>query len=266
MSDDFYTRKSPCAELKRIEQKIRDEQADTYLSWFGPYTNQIEFDAVRNALKLQRGDILADLGCGTGRFTMDLARLCKRVIAIDYSFESLLRAKERLEMLGIENVDLIQADITLLPLCPNSFDKVVSSQVFTLLPGCEARNAACSQAAGILKPMGKFALTVFNNHLYRKIKLLRGIPGVYKKEGTHPVHGFYYFNFSRRDLRALVTKNGFCVDKIEGLCNFPREKVKDYRNERWPYSLIYRLDELLGKTAVSYLLGDLLIASVHKGK
>lgn len=249
--------------LKTIERKVRDEQVEHYLDWFGPYTNSLEYEAISRNLRIEQNDVIADLGCGIGRFTIPLSYLCKEIIAIDFSFPSLLLAKTETEKLGIKNIHFIQADITLLPLDCEKFVKVLSSGVFTTLPGDLSRNTAGQQVKRILQPNGRFVLTVFNNHLYRKIKLIMRTKGVFRKEGTHPVHNFYYYNFSRWDLELFLKEHGFIIDKIIGFCNFPREYVKDFEKKGWKKA-IYLVDELLGRTPLSYLLGDFLIASVRK--
>jgi ubiquinone/menaquinone biosynthesis C-methylase UbiE/uncharacterized protein YbaR (Trm112 family) len=263
MPEDFNTKDTQIAKSKRIEQRVRDEHADVYLDWFGPYTNSIEYEAICRIIKPDAEDTLVDLGCGVGRYTIPLSFLCKEIIAIDYSLKSLLVLKKEIEKNGIKNISLIQADITMMPLKANAFDKIVCSQVFTFLPGRESRSRAAQKVNDVLKPNGRLVLTVFNNHLYRKIKLLIGLKGAYAKEGSHPTHNFYYFNFSRWDLHSFLKESNFSVERIYGLCNFPREIIKDYQIKGHS-KLIFWIDKLISKTFLSYLLGDLLIASVRK--
>ena len=263
MPDDFVLAGDRTAELKRIEQNTRDQQAEVYLNWFGPYTNAMEYDFITGYLRPRSDDVLADLGSGIGRYTVPLSSLCKGIIAVDYSLTSLFIMKREMERRGITNIYPIQADLCRLPLRAATFDKIVCSQVLTFLPGEESRNTACKMMDEILKPEGRMVLTVFNNHLYRKIKRLKGIEGVCQKEGTHPIHHFYYFNFNRWDLSSLLSANKFRVEEVIGVNNFPRERVMGHEIKGFTM-VVYTVDKLISRTPLSYLLGDLLLASVSK--
>ena len=58
--------------------------------------------------------------------TREFAGRCSRLIAVDYSFESLRVNAAKLRDAGIQNVDLVQADICHLPFRRDTFDRTVS--------------------------------------------------------------------------------------------------------------------------------------------
>ena len=64
-------------------------------------------------LGLKRGSLVADLGGGTGNFTLPIAELHpeSHFLIVDLSEIMLQKAKEKAEMRNLRNVDLIQADI-----------------------------------------------------------------------------------------------------------------------------------------------------------
>lgn len=65
-------------------------------------------------LRLEPGDVVVDLGCGTGASFASLIEAIGpsgRVIGVDLSEGMLARAKQRIDRSGWENVELAQADL-----------------------------------------------------------------------------------------------------------------------------------------------------------
>jgi ubiquinone/menaquinone biosynthesis C-methylase UbiE/uncharacterized protein YbaR (Trm112 family) len=247
---------------KRTEMRIRDEQTSTFLNWYSEYNTFLELHASLELLALVPSDILLDVGCGIGRITTQINSLCKEVIAVDYSLESLRYLQKVINNGKKSNIHLIQADACLLPFRQNCFDKAISIQVFTLIPSADERIKGLNCVHKSLKQNGVFVMTVFNNHIFRCIKRLRHIPGVFQKEGHHPLHGFYYYNFSVFDLRSFL-KNSFSVEGTWGLINLTREFGLRLKIDRYG-KLVMWIDRLIQRTPFSYLLGDLLIAKCIK--
>ena len=76
-----------------------------------------------------RGECVVDLGCGTGRATLELAQRGANVIAVDLSLKSLLVAKHKLERASLTSVCLIQGDVSKIPIATSSSPKILSTQV-----------------------------------------------------------------------------------------------------------------------------------------
>jgi SAM-dependent methyltransferase len=74
-----------------------------------------------------------DYGCGVGRITVPLARLCARVVGVDVSQSMLREARRNCETRGVSNVDLIRSD-DLLSVVPESFDFIHSFIVLQHIP------------------------------------------------------------------------------------------------------------------------------------
>jgi demethylmenaquinone methyltransferase/2-methoxy-6-polyprenyl-1,4-benzoquinol methylase len=69
-------------------------------------------------LRLQRGDCVVELGCGTGlNFPLILEQIEPegRLIGVDLSPKMLAYARERVERAGWKNIELVQSDIV----CPS---------------------------------------------------------------------------------------------------------------------------------------------------
>jgi len=83
---------------------------------------------------LPRGLVLADVGCGTGSLTFELARFAKKVIGVDLSQEMLRRAKNLAIQRNVRNVEFRRADALRLPLQAHSVDAVFCVMVLHFLP------------------------------------------------------------------------------------------------------------------------------------
>jgi len=68
-----------------------------------------------------------DLGCGNGRYSEELIkRGAERVVALDYSEEMVEQAKKRKEEKDLKNLEVIQADMSDVPVEKESFDLAIS--------------------------------------------------------------------------------------------------------------------------------------------
>lgn len=83
---------------------------------------------------LPRDLILADIGCGTGSLTFELARFARRVIGVDLSTEMLLRARAFAKERQFHNVEFRKGDALDLPLDSRSVDAAFCVMVLHFLP------------------------------------------------------------------------------------------------------------------------------------
>jgi len=97
--------------------------------------------------------VIADLGCGTGRFACDLARHVGKVVGVDNSPAMLKAAQTRAK--NLPRVQLIRADLQSLPMASHTFDACMLLLVLTYLPD---PSSALREAARILKPAGKMII------------------------------------------------------------------------------------------------------------
>ena len=59
-------------------------------------------------LQLKPDDVVVDIGCGSGGMTVEMAKRCKFVYAIDYSEDAIVTTKKNLEIFNIKNCRLIK--------------------------------------------------------------------------------------------------------------------------------------------------------------
>jgi len=102
--------------LKREEIKIRDRRAEIYteaiIKVMGKYVELIERKTILKHLSLDKDDVILNAGCGVGRTTIELSKMCKKVYAIDYSPISIEVLNKNLRKDDITNVESYVGDIT----------------------------------------------------------------------------------------------------------------------------------------------------------
>jgi len=125
-----------------------------------------EVDFLLEELSLQSGSSILDVGCGTGRHCIELAKRGYAVTGLDLSSEMLARAADAAKSAGV-NVNWIRSDATQFSL-PEKYDGAIClcEGAFGLLG---QRDDSIGQPLSILcniarclKPQAKVVLTVLN--------------------------------------------------------------------------------------------------------
>ncbi|HEU4340352.1 MAG TPA: metalloregulator ArsR/SmtB family transcription factor [Candidatus Binatia bacterium] len=83
---------------------------------------------------LPRDIVLADVGCGTGTLTFELARFARKVVGVDLSQEMLRRARDGAQARQLRNVEFRRGDALKLPLKSRSVDAAFCVMVLHFLP------------------------------------------------------------------------------------------------------------------------------------
>jgi len=125
-------------------------------SWFGFNIPAWRRKAI-SALNLKPGNMVVDIGCGTGNNFALLQQLIGpngTIIGIDLSEDMILQAQYRLDKNKWENVKLVCSDVTQFDFPPN-VDAVISTYALTLIPDC---GQVISNAGKALVPGGKLVI------------------------------------------------------------------------------------------------------------
>lgn len=149
-----------------------DGHAPDYLD--NVFTKNTEFEVkfIINELGLAPGSRVLDVGCGTGRHTVPLARYGITMTGLDLSEGMLAQAKAYAEKEQVR-IEWIQADATNFQL-PQQFDHAISlcEGSFGLLGAdddpCRRDLAILRNIYNCLEPGAKFLLTVLNG--YKKVR------------------------------------------------------------------------------------------------
>jgi SAM-dependent methyltransferase len=152
--------------------------------------DQMEMDPTLAAVGSVRDKVILELGAGTGRYTVELAKGSRALLAVDFSGRSLETLATKLE--GTGAVGLIQADVSRFRVAPRSFDLVFSTLVSNL-PTRAHRDATYALAASALRGDGAF---VFSTHRYGVRQWARREP----KDGRYTEGGIYRRLFTPREI------------------------------------------------------------------
>ena len=118
-------------------------------------------DEIVRRMGLKNGDVVADLGAGTGYFTRRLAKAVApsgRVYAVDIQPEMLARLKENVEEAGVRNVVPVLGESDDPGLPRDSLDWILLVDVYHELQHPKVTLAKMREA---LKPAGKVALVEY---------------------------------------------------------------------------------------------------------
>ncbi len=169
---------------------------------------------------------ILDLGCGTGDFTINLARLAEKdieIIGLDYSPPMLERARQKAEKTGVgDKVAFIHSEATLLPFPDTHFDAVGNSFAFRNLTYKNPLGAPhLVEVIRVLKPGGRYVIvessqpensvirSLFHFYLRFFIKpvgiLLSGNRGAYRYLSESTTR-FY----SPHEVHQMLLTAGFC--------------------------------------------------------
>lgn len=192
---------------KRSEMRARDEQAGAYdRMWHLALFGLAEVPLTLRYLQPRASDVVLEAGCGTGRMTTACASRCHRLVAVDFSMESLRLNAAKLHKNGVRNVTLLQADICRLPFRDGVFTRLVSCQVLEHVPTEQSRKAAVGEFARVLSAGGKAAVSAYQYNLL--MRLMRA------RSGAH-AGGIFYHRFRRPELCALLSE-GLRVERMTG--------------------------------------------------
>jgi SAM-dependent methyltransferase len=201
----------------------------------------------RRVARKSGGPVL-ELGCGTGRVLLPIARTGVRVVGVDRSESMLAAARRRLRRSRRSNVSLVRADIRDLPFSRSSFNLIMAPYgVFQSLLGDADLDAALESAAGVLAPGGTLGIDLVADLRswpeYERRPTLRG-----RAKGG-----------SRFTLVETVRQ-----DRERGFTIFDQEYVERRRGVRsvHEFSLVFRtieIAEMLGRLERQGLVADAVL-------
>lgn len=158
-------------------------------------------------LGVRAGDLLLDLGAGTGRHSFEALRRSARVVALDLSHADLGQARDWMGAMAAAGEAgkggwgaSVQADGLALPFAEATFDRIVISEVLEHVPQDEA---AMREVHRVLKPDGTLAVTVPRWFPERVCWAL--------SEEYHSNPGGHVRIYRASELAAKLERNGFQV-------------------------------------------------------
>jgi 2-polyprenyl-3-methyl-5-hydroxy-6-metoxy-1,4-benzoquinol methylase len=121
-----------------------------------------ECDFIEQEIDFNKSLRILDIGCGTGRHSIELSKRGYNITGIDLSDSLLARAREKAEKQGLK-IDFLKHDARELPF-KNEFDLAIMlcEGAFPLMETDEMNFQILKKAAKSLKPNGKFIFTTLN--------------------------------------------------------------------------------------------------------
>lgn len=115
---------------------VFNEFALEYDNWYeekiGRFVDRIETDLAFRMLKINKGMKIIDIGCGTGNFSIKLAKRGCHVTGIDVS-EKMLKIARKKACEQKLNIDFINMDVKDLKFADNEFDAAISMAAFEFI-------------------------------------------------------------------------------------------------------------------------------------
>ncbi len=207
------------------------------------YTNGILYEKINKPTKYPIPDIpfernqsdknlLIDIGCGWGRWTISAAQKGYNAVGIDKNLIWLIFAKKMAEQLNIKNCNFICCDVLNLPIKDISFDKVYS---FSFLQHFSEENLQIilNQIHKIIKPKGVFKTLMVNKYslrgLYNEYKIKNSRIEMLQKgriEERIDDNNFNVRYFSIKKINNMFKLN-FNLKNFQSYCFFTQAQKED---------------------------------------
>jgi 2-polyprenyl-3-methyl-5-hydroxy-6-metoxy-1,4-benzoquinol methylase len=176
-----------------------------------------ECDFIENEINHNKKIRILDIGCGTGRHSIELARRGYSVVGIDLSESLLTRAKQKASEQKL-HIDFQKQDARNLPFL-QEFDLAIMlcEGAFPLMETDEMNFKILQNAANSLKPKGKLIFTTLNG-LFPLFHSVKDFLASETKEGnaTYGSHSFDLMTFRDYNTTNVEDDSG---NKKELHCN-----------------------------------------------
>jgi len=208
---------------------------DAYDAWYetplGAVSDRIEKELILSMAGIKKGEKALDAGCGTGIYSIELARRWAITTGVDSSGEMLnwARAKARKEGLTVE---FVSADALTLPFSDDYFDLVLS---VGLLCFVKEREKALLEMRRVLRPGGRLIVGVLNK--WSPWAAFRRIKGLFKDTIYNRVDFI-----SPPELQLSVMRAGFNVKELKTCLFFFPINCRMYLKFAMPFE---RLDSIV---------------------
>jgi SAM-dependent methyltransferase len=145
------------------ERKFLDEELSRSLSYYETRVSAIGF---------KEKNVVLDVACGIGQWTIALAKGNKQVVGIDISSTRLMVANHLVKNMGVNNITLRWADMNALPFEDKCFDAIFcyGALMFGNIP------KTLHEFARVLRPRGRLYTNVNGYGWYIHLLLDRAYP------------------------------------------------------------------------------------------
>lgn len=195
--------------LSTLEDKLKDIREGGVINpvtkiWWDMLTETYLKLAIDNT---REDDKILDVGCGVGNYIIALSKINRVCFGIDPLYEvSLLKAQQKNKDESVNNISLIRAVSENLPFGDEKFNMILH---LSTLQHVSDQDKTLSEIERVLKKEGFLLVSVPTN---------RNISTLFKKTKKPE---YFTKDFDLRELKKVVTENGFKILKIRGCGFFP---------------------------------------------
>ena len=198
-----------------------DGLAKIYDEWYeeerGRRIDDLESELILSVLKPREKDLILDVGCGTGNYSLKLAKFGCNVVGIDPSKDMIERAVEKSKNLGLSNVRFEVARAENIPFPDGYFDAVVSVTAIEFFKSVER---SVREMFRVLKEKGRLVIGTINREspwgkLYME-----------KAEKGHPIYSHARF-LTIEELKSTCERFGNVVESAGCLKIPPDASLED---------------------------------------
>ena len=142
--------------------KVFDKESKLYDSWYetkmGAFADQVQTELAFSLFKPEKGMSVLDVGCGTGNFSIKLAKMGLNVTGIDVSDNMLDVARDKAKKGGL-SIDFINMDARDMIFEDESFDGVISMAAIEFIQESEK---VLNEMFRVVKKGGKIVIGTIN--------------------------------------------------------------------------------------------------------
>jgi len=228
----FYEKNAYCYEEKRFATSR------------GRYEDGIQKEIAFGLSSWQNLEIL-EVGCGTGRFSIEALKWVKNIVALDPSLSMLKKLKEKINT-NMDRIELVQGSGYELPFKDNSFDGCICINVLNHLPQV---HKVFVEIHRILKPKAFF---IFNFPNLQSLLLPVGLLINWRKNSLkNPVYTKWY---TLKEIKSNLQSTGFRIEMIKGVFLPPIGII--------PFPVVRKLNKLSRDSALKYISANVFIKAI----
>jgi len=245
-------RKSVAAYHDRVAHRYDDVYDDLFWRWHDALT----WDYLKPFLPRDQSGTVIDLGCGTGKWGLRIARSGYSVTCVDISTKMLDTVERKAGELGLEDrVNCVHADLMDLKTLPDAgFELAVAFG--EPLSSTERPLKALGEIHKIIKSDGLLVATIDNRlnslDFFLENSDIDGLARFIKDGRTHWLtkdedERFELQTFSPEQTKSLLQKTGFELVELLGKTVLPMRKFRELLEDRARFQQLLTIEKKLSR-------------------
>ncbi len=181
-----------------------------YSTPLGRVSHGLERELILQLADTEKGQVILDVGSGTGVHSIALAGKVAKVVALDSSIQMLEHARAKSMKQDVMNVGFVCGSALHLPFPDNHFDALFS---VCMLCFVKERATAILEMKRVLKPGGKMVVGVLNK--WSVWAFLRRLKGIFAETIYNDAHFF-----TPRELKGALDEAGLSDVRLKSCLFF----------------------------------------------